>query len=102
MHIDIKIVLFFFLQGENLSMDRQLDKHLSTIARLNSSFPNEDEVKKHLSSCLYYVGLGSNDYLNNYYLPEKYPTNKRYNEKQYADALMQQYAQQIKVSISCF
>ncbi|KAL2538924.1 GDSL esterase/lipase [Forsythia ovata] len=38
--------------------------------------------------------MGSNDYLNNYLLPN-YPTRSQYNAPQYADLLVQQYSQQL-------
>ncbi|KZV57107.1 GDSL esterase/lipase-like [Dorcoceras hygrometricum] len=47
-----------------------------------------------LSKCIFFVGVGSNDYLNNYLMPN-YDTKNRYNAQQYADLLTHQYSQQI-------
>uniref|UniRef100_J3L415 SGNH hydrolase-type esterase domain-containing protein n=2 Tax=Oryza brachyantha TaxID=4533 RepID=J3L415_ORYBR len=40
--------------------------------------------------------MGSNDYLNNYFMPAFYPTSQQYTPEQYADVLINQYAQQLR------
>ncbi|VFQ69866.1 unnamed protein product [Cuscuta campestris] len=52
------------------------------------------DVAEALSRCLFFVGMGSNDYLNNYLLPN-YPTKNQFNAQQYADLLVHQYTQQL-------
>jgi hypothetical protein len=42
------------------------------------------------------VGLGSNDYLNNYIMPN-YDTRRHYTPQQFADLLVTQYASQLTV-----
>lgn len=53
----------------------------------------------HLKKCIYTVGMGSNDYINNYLMPDVYQTSKLYTPEQYADVLIEQYKQQLKVNI---
>ncbi|KAD4385291.1 hypothetical protein E3N88_25459 [Mikania micrantha] len=48
-----------------------------------------------LSRCIFFVGMGSNDYLNNYLMPN-YPTRNQYDGNQYADLLSQEYTTQLK------
>lgn len=45
-----------------------------------------------LAKCIFFVGVGSNDYL----MPN-YATKNRYNAQQYADLLVHQYSQQLSV-----
>lgn len=51
-----------------------------------------------VAQCIFFVGMGSNDYLNNYLMPN-YPTRSQYNSRQFADLLTQQYTQQLTVSL---
>lgn len=57
---------------------------------------DEDQAANYLSKCIYSIGLGSNDYLNNYFMPA-YPTGRQFTPQQYADVLIQAYAQQLRV-----
>ncbi|XP_078434609.1 GDSL-like Lipase/Acylhydrolase superfamily protein [Wolffia australiana] len=47
-----------------------------------------------IARCIFFVGMGSNDYLNNYLLPN-YATRLQYNGEQYAELLVQQYSRQL-------
>ncbi|KAK4490020.1 hypothetical protein RD792_000674 [Penstemon davidsonii] len=67
---------------------KNFENTLDQISRNNGDVPQE------LSSCIFFVGMGSNDYLNNYLMPN-YDTKNHYNPQQYADLLSQQYTQQI-------
>ncbi|KAF5479430.1 hypothetical protein F2P56_000250, partial [Juglans regia] len=53
-----------------------------------------DEVAREIGRCIFFVGMGSNDYLNNYLMPN-YPTKNQYNAQQYANLLAGQYSQQL-------
>ncbi|KAE8682111.1 GDSL esterase/lipase [Hibiscus syriacus] len=53
------------------------------------------DVAEALAKCIFFVGIGSNDYLNNYLMPN-YPTRNQYNGQQYADHLVQKYTQQLR------
>ncbi|KAF7021123.1 hypothetical protein CFC21_034120 [Triticum aestivum] len=50
---------------------------------------------KRLGRCIYYVGMGSNDYLNNYFMPDYYNTAQAYDPAAYAAALLQEYERQL-------
>lgn len=80
-------------------MDWQLKNHQETISRIVNLLGNKDATNAHLNKCLYSVGIGSNDYINNYLMPEKYQSSRLYTPSQYATLLTQQYAQQLKVQI---
>lgn len=52
------------------------------------------KVGESIGRCIFFVGMGSNDYLNNYLMPN-YPTRNQYNAEQYADLLVSQYTEQL-------
>ncbi|PKA57182.1 GDSL esterase/lipase [Apostasia shenzhenica] len=56
---------------------------------------NSTKLGQHLSKCIFYVGMGSNDYLNNYFMPGFYSTGSDYNPKTYAALLLQDYCRLI-------
>ncbi|XP_060174307.1 GDSL esterase/lipase At1g29670-like [Lycium barbarum] len=82
--------------GNRISLDYQLQNHQVTISHLVDLIGNKDSANLHLNKCLYIVGIGSNDYINNYLMPKYYPTNHLYTPSQYASMLIEQYAQQLK------
>lgn len=43
--------------------------------------------------------MGNNDYINNYFMPDKYNTSQLYTPDQYADILIQKYSQQLNVEL---
>uniref|UniRef100_J3M7A1 Uncharacterized protein n=1 Tax=Oryza brachyantha TaxID=4533 RepID=J3M7A1_ORYBR len=58
-----------------------------------------DQVRRRLGAgelarSIFYVGMGSNDYLNNYLMPN-YNTRNEYNGDQYSTLLVQQYTKQL-------
>ncbi|KAM7269971.1 hypothetical protein ACFE04_029185 [Oxalis oulophora] len=84
--------------GDHISLSKQLENHKSLISRLTSANVLGDEklAAEHLEKCLYFVMIGSNDYLNNYFVPEHFDTSKRYAPDVYANFLIQQYSQQLQ------
>ncbi|XP_047058320.1 GDSL esterase/lipase At1g33811-like [Lolium rigidum] len=55
----------------------------------------EPGKSQQLGRCIYYVGMGSNDYLNNYFMPDYYPTARNYDPSAYAALLLADYERQI-------
>ncbi|KAJ0641656.1 putative triacylglycerol lipase [Helianthus annuus] len=84
------------LQGDRISLDRQLVNHEKTISHLSALQSNKTFTDEYLKKCIYLSNIGSNDYINNYLLPSIYPTDKTYTLDQYAVVLEQQYSQQLK------
>lgn len=87
------------MQGGRVSFTGQVNNYKTTVSQVVNILGGEDAAANYLSKCIYSVGLGSNDYLNNYFMPSTYSTSRQYTPDQYADVLIQQYAQQIRVSI---
>ena len=77
-------------------MDRQILNHETTISRLSAQ-SNKTYTVEHLKKCVYLVNIGSNDYINNYLIPNIYPTSNIYTVDEYAAVLVQEYSQQLKV-----
>ncbi|KAI3796736.1 hypothetical protein L1987_39418 [Smallanthus sonchifolius] len=82
--------------GGRISLNRQLVNHATIVSRLlllqrNITFTNEYKKK-----CIYIVNMGSNDYINNYFMPNDYPTSRIYTPDQYAVVLIQKYSLQLR------
>ncbi|KAJ4713767.1 GDSL esterase/lipase [Melia azedarach] len=72
---------------------QQIRNFQNTLDQITDNLGAND-VANALARCIFFVGMGSNDYLNNYLMPN-YPTRNQYNPQQYADLLVQQYTQQL-------
>lgn len=92
----------FNLQGDRITMDEQLRDHGNLVQQIINILGDKDLAYNHLQKCIYYVDIGSNDYINNYFMPTLYPTSSIYTPEQFADALIQQYSQQIRVCTSLY
>ena len=88
----------FCWQGDRISMNEQLENYQTTVSQINDILGSDTAAATHLNKCLFTVGIGSNDYINNYLMPDLYPTSRLYTPDQYAEALIEQYSQQLKVS----
>ncbi|KAJ9536035.1 hypothetical protein OSB04_un000795 [Centaurea solstitialis] len=78
--------------GDRISLDRQLRRHSSIVSRLFHLQENITSLKK----CIYLINIGSNDYINNYLVPDKYRTSRKYTVDQYANVLIRKYSRQLK------
>ncbi|XP_058181625.1 GDSL esterase/lipase At4g18970-like [Rhododendron vialii] len=82
--------------GAVISLNQQLLNHQIIVSRIGVLLGSKEEAANYLSKCIYYVGMGSNDYINNYLLPQYFNTSHLYTPEQYAIVLIQQYSQQLK------
>nr|XP_043622407.1 GDSL esterase/lipase At4g18970-like [Erigeron canadensis] len=83
--------------GARISFGGQVNNYVSTVSEVVRILGSVDAASNHLKQCIFSVGMGSNDYLNNYFMPDYYDTNRKYSIKQYADSLIHQYAKQIRI-----
>ncbi|KAL3528218.1 hypothetical protein ACH5RR_012874 [Cinchona calisaya] len=81
--------------GDVISFNKQLLNHGKTISRIAFLLGRRNSSANYLNECIYTVVIGSNDYINNYFMPQFYPTSRTYNPDQYAAVLIQQYSQQL-------
>ncbi|KAK2982511.1 hypothetical protein RJ640_012756 [Escallonia rubra] len=82
--------------GARISFGGQVRNYKNTVSQVVNILGNETSAANYLSKCIYSLAMGSNDYLNNYFMPQQYPTSRQYTPAQYADVLIQQYSQQIR------
>ncbi|XP_058103391.1 GDSL esterase/lipase At1g29660-like [Magnolia sinica] len=82
--------------GNRITMNGQLQNFKATVQQLAEILGDEKATADHLSKCIYSVGMGSNDYLNNYFMPLFYTSSRQYTVEQFADALIKQYSQQLQ------
>ncbi|CAO2823470.1 unnamed protein product [Amaranthus hypochondriacus] len=80
--------------GDRIWMDRQLRNYENTISKLESMI--EGPVSEYLKKCLYTVNIGSNDYINNYFMPQHYNTNNLFTSHEYAQLLVSRYQPQLQ------
>ncbi|XP_031112099.1 GDSL esterase/lipase At1g71691-like [Ipomoea triloba] len=78
---------------ERVPLKDQITNFVKTLDQLSANL-SAQVVKEGLPKCLFFVGIGSNDYLSNYLMPG-YPSNMMYTVQQYADLLIQQYTQNL-------
>ncbi|XP_074308000.1 GDSL esterase/lipase At4g18970-like [Silene latifolia] len=81
------------LLGDRVSLGKQLENHETIISKLGSLMNNS--VGQHLESCLYTINMGSNDYLNNYFVREHYNSSRQYKTRQFSEQLIAEYSSQI-------
>lgn len=81
-------------------MDAQLLKHKGTITQMiELQGNNESYTREYLGKCMYTVGIGSNDYMNNYLIPDLFPTSRVYGPDEWAAELVRRYYGCLKVYI---
>ncbi|PKA65346.1 GDSL esterase/lipase [Apostasia shenzhenica] len=82
--------------GARISFGGQIQNYVQAVQQIVEILGDEDSAADYLSKCIFSVGMGSNDYLNNYFMPTFYSTSSRYTPDEYATALTQQYSQQLR------
>ncbi|CAN1150182.1 GDSL esterase/lipase At5g45670 [Linum perenne] len=83
--------------GGRISFSGQVKNYQTTVSQIVDLLGDEDSAAQHLSQCIYSIGLGSNDYLNNYFMPQFYNTGSQFTPEQYADDLIEKYTQQLQI-----
>ncbi|XP_019461372.1 PREDICTED: GDSL esterase/lipase At5g45670-like [Lupinus angustifolius] len=82
--------------GENFSLVKQVQNHRVIASQIATKLGSIDKAQQHLNKCLYYMNIGSNDYINNYEQPDYYPSQSLFTPEQYAAVLIQQYSVQLR------
>ncbi|XXG90344.1 hypothetical protein AAC387_Pa12g2130 [Persea americana] len=82
--------------GGRISMSGQVRNYQTTVAEVVTILGDEETAANYLSQCIHTVGMGSNDYLNNYFMPAFYSSGRQYTPEQFADLLIQQYSEQLR------
>ena len=84
------------MQGVHVDLGLQTKHHEIIVSRITVKLGIE-QARERLNRCLYYLNIGSDDYINNYFMPEFYHSSRLYNPEQYADALIAQYRSYLQV-----
>ncbi|KAM3211502.1 hypothetical protein ACQJBY_064956 [Aegilops geniculata] len=77
-----------------IPFNQQIQNFESTVAQIAGSAGGTSAAASIVSRSIVFVGLGSNDYLNNYIMAN-YETRRHYTPQQFADLLVTQYASQL-------
>ncbi|KAG4977719.1 hypothetical protein AAZX31_13G205200 [Glycine max] len=83
--------------GSRISLRGQVQNHIRTAYQMLNSLGDVNRTLTYLGRCIYSIGVGGDDYLNNYFMPQFYPTSRQYTPEQYANLLLQSYAQLLEV-----
>ncbi|KAL4585761.1 hypothetical protein LXL04_010386 [Taraxacum kok-saghyz] len=81
--------------GDRVTFNRQLLNHATIITRLSLLQRNKTFTNEYVKKCIYITVIGNNDYINNYLMPNNYPTSSIYTTDQYAEVLARQYSKQL-------
>ncbi|XP_020205646.1 GDSL esterase/lipase At1g29670 [Cajanus cajan] len=82
--------------GADIYLGAQVKNHEVIYSKIAEKLGGSEKAKLYLSKCLYYMNIGSNDFINNYFLPNFYPTSRIYTPLQYVHLLIDQYAGHIQ------
>ncbi|CAN1329533.1 GDSL esterase/lipase At5g45670 [Linum perenne] len=83
--------------GRNVPLGTQVQNHQTTFSRIvQLKGNNNNSALEHLTTCLYYMQIGSNDYLNNYFAPDHYKSSKDFTIEAYATHLLSLYEAYIR------
>ncbi|KAI9114322.1 hypothetical protein K1719_014550 [Acacia pycnantha] len=77
--------------GDRVTIGQQVRNFETTLKQLKNQMVEDTNLSQHLAKSLVVVHFGSNDYINNYLLPEFYGTSLIYNPPDYADLLIGLY-----------
>ncbi|WOL12693.1 GDSL esterase/lipase [Canna indica] len=80
--------------GQRYSLSQQVLNFESNLNDLKALIGNEN-FDQYLAKSIVIMILGSNDYINNYLLPNLYPSSSKYNPQDYANLLLNKYTRQI-------
>ncbi|KAK8487561.1 hypothetical protein V6N13_016404 [Hibiscus sabdariffa] len=85
--------------GARIPMNQQiLQNHRAVVSKITKEMRNDAAAsKKHLGKCIYAVQIGSNDYINNFFMPKFYDTSRRLTMPTFTNVLIQQLSQQLRI-----
>ncbi|KAI4295351.1 hypothetical protein L6164_035405 [Bauhinia variegata] len=82
--------------GQRITFSGQVRNYRNTVSQVVNILGNQQSAANYLSKCIYSIGMGSNDYLNNYFMPLFYSSSRQFTPEQFADNLIQAYSQQLQ------
>lgn len=92
------VSIFFVLQGARTAFNKQISLFEITVTvQLPPFFQTAAELSQYLAKSVFIMNIGSNDYINNYLLPNKYISSHIYSGEAFADLLVNIFTQQLTV-----
>lgn len=79
-----------------IPFNQQILNFQSTLDSITPQLGGVDRLSRSIGRSIFFVGMGSNDYLNNYLMPN-YVTRNQYNGQQFASLLVSEYSRQLTV-----
>lgn len=81
-------------------MNQQVADFAETVIQMRRFYRGDaNALNSYLSKCIFYSGMGSNDYLNNYFMTDFYSSHSAYTPKAFAGLLLNDYTRQLTVSL---
>ncbi|KAJ0972932.1 hypothetical protein J5N97_020891 [Dioscorea zingiberensis] len=82
--------------GQHYSLTEQVENFGNAVRVMRRIFRgNSTKLADYLSKCIFFSGMGSNDYLNNYFMPNLYSSSYDYSTKTFAAILLEEYTRQL-------
>ncbi|XP_071712727.1 GDSL esterase/lipase At1g71250-like [Rutidosis leptorrhynchoides] len=85
--------------GARYSLNQQVVNFETTLGQLRAMM-SPANVTQLLTNSIIIVGFGSNDYINNYLMPNLYASSRNYNPEAFANLLLNHYARQLQALYS--
>ncbi|KAL0793440.1 hypothetical protein Bca101_064817 [Brassica carinata] len=83
--------------GGRIAFAGQVANHVNTVSQVVNILGDQNQASSYLSKCIYSIGLGSNDYLNNYFMPTFYSTGNQFTPDSFGDDLIARYTEQLRI-----
>ncbi|CAN7114296.1 unnamed protein product [Brassica rapa subsp. narinosa] len=82
--------------GARTTLNGQISQFEMTIQlQLQPFFQNPADLRKYLAKSIIAINIGSNDYINNYLMPDRYSSSQIYGGKEYVTLLIKTLSAQI-------
>eukprot|EP01018_Ginkgo_biloba_P038529 Gb_24613 [translate_table: standard] len=78
-----------------ISFNQQIANFQNTLQVLNELAESREILSQYLSKSICVIAFGSNDYLNNYLMPNLYSSSREYSPRAYAVLLLSEYSKQL-------
>lgn len=91
-------ILLLYWQGQAIPLGGQLKNYIKTFSQISKILGGGTAAHKYLNKCMFTVGIGSNDFINNYFMPDVFRTSELYSLDRFVATLIDQYSQHLQVS----
>ncbi|KAK7332117.1 hypothetical protein VNO80_28865 [Phaseolus coccineus] len=82
--------------GDNIHLEKQLRNHRVIYSKIVKKLGGSKKAKEYLNKCLYYVNIGSNDFINNFFLPQLYSSSRTFTLERYTNLLIKKLSENIE------